>query len=339
MNETGLCGPPLFSLHDVSAVFDGKRVLAVERLEIRPGQVTVLLGENGSGKTTLLRLLNGLIPPSAGTVSYLDLPLTPGSRPRLRAESVLVHQEPLLFRGTALYNAACALRLRGSARTAAAGKAAAALSRVGMAGLERRRVSGLSGGEKQRVALARALALNVKVLLLDEPTANIDPETRRLIENFVREEAASGATVIASSNDREFAYRTSDRILILESGGVFEGRENVLRGVVAGRDEQFVYFKTGACLVKCPARDGNFSVAVLPLEDVILSREPLVSSARNRLQGSVLSVEPESRLLRVTVDCGAPVQALITAQAAKELGIEKGRECAVTFKASAVRLY
>ena len=90
---------------------------------------------------------------------------------------------------------------------------------------------------------------------------------------------------------------------------------------------------------RCPAREGNFVVTVLSMDELSLSREPLRSSARNQLAGKVTQVEPVDHLLRVTVDCGIALQALVTPASARELGVETGSDCVVTFKASAVRLF
>jgi molybdopterin-binding protein len=308
--------------------------------------VTVLLGENGSGKTTLLRLLNGLASPASGTVAYQGALLGADGGRRIRADSVLVHQSVVLFRGSVYQNVAYGLGVRGVPRTQVPGRVSRALALVGLAGFERRRASALSGGERQRVAIARAVALETQVLLLDEPAASVDAESRLLVEQTVRRFSASGATVIMSSHAVEFAYRLADELLLLEAGRVSPGRENVLRGRVSGRDEQFTYFASGPCTLRCPARDGDFVTAVLPMDDVILSREPLASSARNQLQGRVTAVDPlpeesggAGSLLRITVDCGVPIRALITRAAARELDVESGRLCMLTFKASAVRLF
>jgi len=329
----------LFSVRDLRVSFDGRQALRIDSLDLEEGRVSVLAGENGSGKTTLLRVLNGLLAPSAGRVSYRGAPLTGDGRRAVRADSVLVHQVPLLFRGTVGQNVAYGPKVRGADRAEAGRRVAESLALVGMGGFERRRASALSGGEKQRVAIARALAIRAKVLLLDEPTANIDPEFRRSIEALVRAAAAAGTTVVASSHDREFAYRVCDRLVPLEDGRIAPLRENIFRGEVARTDEQFAYFRTGSADLRCPAREGDFAVAVLPLDDVIVSREPLSSSARNRFRGTVVAISQEAGLLRITVDCGFPVQALITRAAAEELDMAGGREYCVTFKASAVRLY
>ena len=339
--------PPLFSVRHLLVRFDGRPALEVDGLDIEEGGITVLTGENGSGKTTLLRVLNGLLAPDRGAVLYRGLPVRtgrarqaagPGADP-VRSECVMVHQSPLMFRGTVFQNVSYGLRLRAVPRDEARRRVARSLERVGMGGTEHRRATGLSGGEKQRVAIARALALEPRVLLLDEPTANIDPDFRRSVEGLLRSISAGGSTLLLCSHDREFAFRLCARYVPLEAGRLAARRDNVLPGRVARTDEQFTYFRAGTAEILCPAREGDFAVAVLPLDDVLLSKEPLASSARNRFLGTVTSVQADGSLLRVTLDCGFPVQTLVTHAAADELAVGQGRRFFVTFKASAVRLY
>ena len=318
-------------------MFDDMTVVSVDELGLEEGRVTVLVGENGSGKTTLLRLLNCLIAPAAGSIAYRGRRIDADGT--IRSESVMLHQSPLLFRGTVLQNVAFGMKIRGVPRDERNRRSADALSCVGLSGMERRRVSTLSGGEKQRVALARALVLAPKVLLLDEPTANLDPASRVFVERIIRDASASGTTVIMSTHSMELAYRLCDRLVRLDAGRVMTSSENILKGSVEGTDEMFTYFRTGGVVLRCPARKGDFVVAVLSLDELILSREPLHSSARNQLPGRVTLIEPVDQLLRVTVDCGVALQALITPAAAREIGVERGVDCMVTFKASAVRLF
>jgi molybdopterin-binding protein len=330
---------PLFAVRRLRVRFQERTALSVDELDFEEGGVTVLVGENGSGKTTLLRILNGLISPEAGTVEFRGLPMTAEGRARVRAESVLVHQSPLLFRGSVGYNVRYGIRLKGAGREEAEEKASSALRRAGLDGFERRPVSSLSGGERQRVALARGFAVSPRVFLLDEPTANVDAASQGQVEDIIREMAASGTTIIMSTHNAELAYRLSDRIVRLDRGVPAEVDENLLRGVVEKTDEQFAYFRTGEALLRCPARQGSFVVAVLPCDEIILCPRPLESSARNQLRGVVSSIQPFGNLLRVTVSCGVPLKAIVTRESAAELGVEPGAACVVTFKASAVRLY
>jgi molybdopterin-binding protein len=338
--------PPLFEVHGLRAVFDGNPVLAIDHLRIAESGVTVLVGENGSGKTTLLRLLNGLLDPAEGSIQFRGLPLEAAGRTAVRAQSVMVHQLPLLFRGTVAQNVGYGLWIRGVPRDEIADRVAGALEQVGLPGFAHRRATALSGGEMQRVCLARALALAPRVLLLDEPTANVDPDSRSVVERVIRNRAGSGVSVVMSTHAMETAYRLCDTLLSMETGRIVEQEENILKGAVERTDEQFTQFRADGAsagspgaAIRCPARQGEFRVAVLPMNELILSREPLDSSARNRLRGTVTAIEPLAGLLRVTVDCGVLLKALVTPSAAEEIGVAAGRDLVVTFKASAVRLY
>jgi tungstate transport system ATP-binding protein len=329
----------LFEVRGLRAGFDGHPVLAVDGLRIPEGGVTVLVGENGSGKTTLMRLLNGLLEPTGGEIRFRGLPIASEGRAAVRAHSVMVHQLPLLFRGTVGQNVGYGLRIRGVPKHEIGTRVAQALGEVGLPGFSARRSTALSGGEMQRVCLARALALAPEVLLLDEPTANVDPDSRSVVEGVIRGRANAGVSVVMSTHSMETAYRLCDDLVRLESGRIAEPDENILKGTVERTDEQFTLFRAGSVLLRCPARQGEFRVAVLPMHELILSRTPLESSARNRLEGTVTTIEPLPGLLRVSVDCGIVLKSLITPSAAAEIGLERGRRLVVTFKASAVRLY
>ncbi len=368
---------PLFVVRGLRAGFDGVAALTIDELCIVEGGVTVLVGVNGSGKTTLLRVLNGLMDPWAGSIEFRGAPMGGAGRAAVRAASVMVHQQALLFRGTVLQNVGYGLRIRGSGRSEIARRADLALGKVGLAGFGHRRASGLSGGEKQRVALARALVLERPVVLLDEPTANVDPDSRRAVERAIRDLADAGSSVIVTTHLMDTAYRLCDTLVRLEAGRLCENTENILKGQVESTDEQFTRFRAvgGAGVVDrgaggvergaggagqvagaldrgaaeahparsatllCPARQGNFQVAVLPMDEIILSRQPLDSSARNTLRGRVTAIEPMGVALRVSVDCGIALQSLITGASAAELDLKPGGDIIATFKASSVRLY
>ena len=221
---------PVFALRDVTVGFGKKAVLSVRDLCLWPGEVTVVRGENGSGKTTLLRLLNGLVPPSSGTVEFRGRPLDAPGPGQLRRDCVLAHQACLLFSGSVYFNVSYPLKVRGIPRAEHPRRVAQALGQVGLSGYDHRRAAALSGGEKQRVALARALAADTSVLLLDEPTAHVDIEARSLVEKVVRNAAHRGMTVVMTSHDRELAYRSADRLLDLDAGEIFPAKENLFRG-------------------------------------------------------------------------------------------------------------
>jgi len=329
---------PVFRVHSLQFSYEDRPVLDLDGLEIDSGSVTVLVGPNGSGKTTLLKLLNGLLP-APGAIFFLGEALDSRPDSALRRESVLVHQDPYLFDGTVSSNVAYGLKLRGEERNRIRTAVDEALTKVGLSGLESRRARKLSGGERQRVAIARALALRPRVLLLDEPTANVDAQTIELLEQLIFLLSSEGTTIIVSTHHPSFAYRLGTDLVHMADGRVIPGEENIFKGEVDSTDESFTYFRSGTQILRCPAREGRFIAAVLPMDDVILSRDRIATSAQNQLTGTVRRLERNDHIVRVTVDCGIPVQAMITEYSVESLNVAPGEDFYVAFKASAVKLY
>ncbi|WP_374689706.1 ATP-binding cassette domain-containing protein [Promineifilum sp.] len=211
----------IYHLTGLTKVYNDRTVLDIPDLTIRRGEVLALVGPSGSGKSTLLRLLNFLEPPSAGHLSFDGRPA--GSDPPLaeRRRVTAVFQRPALLHRSVAANIGYGLRLRGERLPAA--QLNAWLDRLGLAHLARQSAPKLSAGESQRVALVRALAIRPDVLLLDEPTANLDPYNVGLIERLVAEEhAATGMTVIWVTHDIFQARRVADRVAFLLGGRVVE---------------------------------------------------------------------------------------------------------------------
>ncbi|RJK96112.1 ABC transporter ATP-binding protein [Vallicoccus soli] len=187
------------------AVLDGVSVAAAS------GRLLAVVGPSGSGKTTLLSALAGMLVPDAGAVLLDGAPLTGSDEERRRCGFVLQGHAllPVLDAGE---NVEVALRGRGVPAERARELAAAALDRVGLGGREGRLVERLSGGQQQRVALARALAPSPDLLLLDEPTSELDAATRDHVVGVLLEEAARGALVVVATHDEEVARHCDDRV-------------------------------------------------------------------------------------------------------------------------------
>jgi len=328
---------PLFHIEDLRFAYPDKFELAIDRLDINPGAVTVLIGENASGKTTLLKLLNGLLRPGAGTLAYDGAAGRATFLSRVRRDCVLVHQDPYLFTGTVFQNVAYGLKVRKTPRPVIRDRVARSLTMLGLEGAAHRRASELSGGERQRVAIARAAVLDPKVLLLDEPTANIDRQSIGYIERLLLSLKDRGAAAVVSSHHRGFAYRVCDNIVLLEEGRVVPHAVNVLKGETTGHDDSFTYFRTGSAALRCPVLGAECGTAAIALEDVILAEEAVHTNAQNCFRGTVTRIEKENGRLRVTVDCGFPLAAYVSPMTG--LSPERGQALHVSFKASAVRLY
>ncbi len=197
----------LFELKAVDVHFGQTRALVACALRIHAGERVALVGANGSGKSTLLRTLHGLVPPTRGTV-FSDT----------SARQAMLFQRPYMLRASALNNVALGLWLRGVPWKDAKAQALPALARVGLAGVAHRNAKALSGGQQQRLALARAWALQPQVLLLDEPTASLDPGAKRDVEALMTEFADVGMTLVFSSHNLGQVKRLASRVIYLEHG-------------------------------------------------------------------------------------------------------------------------
>ncbi len=195
-------------------------------LDVEQGEVVVVIGASGSGKSTLLRCLNGLEAPTAGELDVLGITVTTDdwSRQQLRQRCGMVFQDfnlfPLL---TVEKNVSIAQRLvKHRSASEAKERTLATLDRVGMLRHAAKMPSQLSGGEQQRVAIARALCTDPELLLLDEPTASVDPELTKGIMELVAEVAESDVTVVIVTHDMPFARAAADRLVFLHDGRTVE---------------------------------------------------------------------------------------------------------------------
>jgi tungstate transport system ATP-binding protein len=203
-------------LNEVSVFARQAAILDRVSLELMPGPPTVLIGPNGAGKTTLLRLVMGLVEPAGGEVTWGGRRAVP---PERRA---IVFQRPVMLRRTALANVEYALASAGVARSEWPARAEELFGMVGLTGLAGRPARRLSGGEQQKLALARALARDPQVLILDEPTASLDPAATKAIEDVIRAVAARGIKVVMATHDLGEARRLAGDIVLMHRGRVIE---------------------------------------------------------------------------------------------------------------------
>ncbi len=185
-------------------------------LTIMPGAPTLIVGPNGAGKTSLLRLCMGLDRPSIGRITW------GGRADRAMARRAILFQRPVMLRRTTAANIAFALAQAGVPRAQRTQRVAALLDRVGLSDLTQRPARRLSGGEQQRLALARALARDPQVLLLDEPTANLDPAATRSVEEIVLGAAQSGIKIVMASHDLGQVRRLAGDVIFLVRGALGE---------------------------------------------------------------------------------------------------------------------
>ncbi len=211
----------VYRLEGVSKSYAGRKVLQIPELEIFSGEIFGVVGPSGSGKSTLLRLLNFLEPPTEGRILFRGMDFN-GREPPLEVmrKITMVFQRPLLLEGSVEENVAYGLLARG-VRNAEA-KVKEMLRKLDLEGMGHLPARKLSGGEAQRVALARALVLEPEVLLLDEPTANLDPGRILMVEEIIREVNRSGTTIVLVTHNIFQARRLAHRIAFLLNGELVE---------------------------------------------------------------------------------------------------------------------
>lgn len=194
----------LLTLHGLDKRHGGRTLFEIEHLAIEAATAYVLTGVNGAGKSTLLRTLAGLERVDACTVEFdgRSMPLYPYPR-ALRHAIVFVHQHPIMFSTSVAHNIAYGLLARGASRRSVAPMVEEAMAWAGVAHLRDSDPTRLSGGEKQRVALARARVLQPRLLLLDEPTANLDGPAREQVIGLIPTLLEAGGSVVMACHDRD----------------------------------------------------------------------------------------------------------------------------------------
>lgn len=210
---------PLLPLRlvDVSFTAGGKQLLDQVNLTIDAGPRTIVLGPNGAGKSILMRLCHGLLRPTRGQVLFNGPETNDGRR-----RHAMVFQRPVMLRRSVLDNVAYGLALAGVRRAQRLREAQDALERVGLSHLAAQPARTLSGGEQQRLALARASALRPELLLLDEPTANLDPAAAQGIEVAIQRMHEAGTKIMLITHNLGQAHRLGDEVVFLDAGRVTE---------------------------------------------------------------------------------------------------------------------
>lgn len=200
-------------VQDLHYRIDGRELLAGLDFIVRAGSINIVLGPNGAGKTLLMRLCHGLLRPNAGRIAWRDA--TPV---QARRHHAMVFQKPVVLRRSVAANVSYPLAVRRMPRAERRQRVQQALEATNLVQLARSPAGRLSGGEKQRLALARAWAMHPEVLLLDEPTSNLDPRSTHDIEQLLLEMHGRGTTIIMATHDLMQARRLASRVLFLNRG-------------------------------------------------------------------------------------------------------------------------
>lgn len=310
----------MLQIRDVSVAYDGVPAVVDVSLDLPEGQVLAVLGPSGCGKSSLLRAVAGLESTSGGRVCWdgADLTRTPTHR---RGFALMFQDGQLFGHLTVGRNVAYPLRLRRHRGVDA--RVAELLELVGLAGYADRLPSTLSGGERQRVALARSLAVEPRLLLLDEPLSALDAGLReRLAGDLRRILRAAGTTALMVTHDHEEAFTVADRLAVMRAGRV------VQEGPIDAVWRRPVDAETALFLGYARVLDGPAGVRVREAAGVgdggpvALRRSALRVAADGALAGTVTSsrITPEQVRLEVDVDGVGPVDAVAPLDAHPALG-------------------
>jgi tungstate transport system ATP-binding protein len=210
----------VYRLEAIRHRYAERLVLDVGALEVRRGETLAIIGPSGSGKSTLLRLLQFLERPTSGRLWFEGRAVESEPPVDVRRRVTTVFQRPIVLSRTVRANVAYGLRVRGVA--ARPGEMVHLLDGLGLTSLAHEAARTLSGGEIQRVSIARALAFDPEVLLLDEPTANLDPRNVRLVEDMIRERQSQGVTMVLATHQIFQARRLAHRTALLLDGQIVE---------------------------------------------------------------------------------------------------------------------
>jgi molybdate transport system ATP-binding protein len=335
------------------------------QLPIEGAGVTVLFGPSGCGKTTILRALAGLARPASGRIKFgeelwFDAASKVSRRPQDRGVGFLFQHYALFPHLTVRENVAYGLTQLKSEE--ARSRALNVLTRLRIADLAARYPAQLSGGQQQRVALARTIACAPKLILLDEPLSALDAPVREQLRGELRRmllEAARPAIMV--THDRVEALALADTVVVItegqvrQSGPVHEvfsrprdlsiaqvvGIETVEPGTILQIDNGLATVQVaGATLTAlAPPAVGREVFVCIRGEDVLVQKEaPASTSARNRLPARVTSRVDEGPLVRIALDCGFPLTALVTRPACEELNLQVNDQVTVLIKAQAIHL-
>ena len=346
-------------LKNVTKTYGDKTVLENVNLQIQEGEILALLGPNGSGKTTILKILALIEKPTNGELRLLGETATAKNMEKIRMLTSLVFQKTTVFTTSVYNNVAYGLRIRKTPKELRDYEVKKALKLVKLEGFENRPARKLSGGEQQRVAIARALVLRAKLLLLDEPTANLDPKNAQILEGVIATINREMKTTIVMSTHNMFQAKTlPSRIALIDGGKITEvGTPEDIFGKLSKNLASFgavtntfkgyasitpggtttVDAGNGIQIEIADQKRGEISVFVNP-QDIIISKRPLESSARNHFKGRITEISDLESLVKLKVDVGKVFTVQITKRSFNEMKLNLDADVYIAFKASSVQV-
>jgi len=347
-------------LKDVTKVYGTRTVVDNVNLQVREGEILALLGPNGSGKTTILKILAFLENPTSGEVQFQGETVTSKKAEQARKYSTLVFQKTTVFNASVYNNVAYGLKVRKVPKDILDMEVKKSLKLVKLDGFEKRPARKLSGGEQQRVAIARALVLKTELLLLDEPTANLDPKNVGILEEVIDTvNRENKVTIVMATHNMFQAKKLPHRIALIDEGRItevgspaevfgklsrnlarFAAVNNTFTGTAKATLEGTSMVDIGNDVqIEVTAQEqGEVTIFVNP-QDIILSRCVIESSARNAFKGRVTEIKDLGSLVKLKVDVGQPFTVQVTKRSFNEMGLNLNAEVCIAFKASSVQVF
>jgi tungstate transport system ATP-binding protein len=335
----------LYEMTGLEKILGGRKILDISRFTIRSGRIYSLTGPNGAGKTTLLKILAFLDRPSAGEIRFCGNPVLQGKSDmlNLRRQVVMVDQSPLLFTGTVTDNVEFGLKMRKIPAAERRKMTIDALEQVGMEHFVRAEAHRLSGGETKRVALARALAIRPKVLLCDEPTANVDSENQKIILDILadinRQEKTS---IIFSTHYQSLEQQLAHFCLHLEHGHISEHQAaNVYHAELIERghhrsscrlSEEVTLTLPTRVVPAEPLFNLRIDQEKIRLADIIGERE----TEGSLIEGRVAQIREENGRIEVKLDAGIILDLMLSRRMYEDRSIRVGEVVAVVIPDDAV---
>jgi len=346
-------------LKNVTKAYGNKKVIDGINLQIHEGEILALIGPNGSGKTTLLKILAFLENPTSGEMAFHGAKVNSKNTEKLRLQSTLVFQKTTVFSTSVYNNIVYGLKIRKATKSVRNSEVKKALELVKLDGFENRLARKLSGGEQQRVAIARALVLNTKLLLLDEPTANLDPKNASILEGVIDTvNRENKVTIVMATHNMFQAEKLPHRIALMSEGKItevgtpaevfgelsknlarFAAVDNTFKGTATATSEgtAMVDIGNGVQVEVTSQKQGETLIFVNPT-DIILSKCAIESSARNVFKGRIIEITDSDSLVKLKVDVGKSFTVQITKRSFVEMGLNLNDEVCVIFKASSVQV-
>jgi molybdate/tungstate transport system ATP-binding protein len=327
-------------------------------LSIKENEYFVILGPTGTGKTVILELISGMYTPDSGQIKFNGIDITkldPADR-----QIGYVAQDYLLFPHLDVKaNILFGLNAKKIPKAVKEQKLQEIVNLLDLKHLLHRDPSTMSGGEQQRVAIARTLITNPKILLLDEPLGALDPRTQEIFQQELKKlhEKIKTTTIHITHNFSE-AIILADRIAVVHNGKIvqvgtpdeiftkprsclvahFTGMENIFSGEIQELNDSKMFISSKVRFHVVTKATGRVYAAIRP-EDIIISKDTINSSARNVLKGKIVEIIPQGALVKIRIDIGIPLTALITRQSCEDLKLASGQTVYTVFKSTSVHVF